>query len=147
MKRYVPDTNVFIQAIRNVEVRRELAEWQRSMAPYIWQHSVVVSELLVGARDERTWGRWHEGWVAPAERVGRLVVPRYGTWLRASRFVTRLVEMGRVSPGGVKSSFFNDCLLAAGSSEHGYAIVTFNLADFELIALAEPSVRVHSPFP
>jgi predicted nucleic acid-binding protein len=147
MKRFVLDTNVYIQAIRNAEARTELAAWQRNMAPNIWQHSVVVSELLVGAKDEETWQRWHERWVMPAERVRRVFAPDYGVWLRASRIVSRLTETGRISVGGVKPSFYNDCLLAANSREHRYVIVTHNREDFELIALEEPAVRISPPFP
>lgn len=147
MKRFVLDTNIFIQAIRNAEARAELAAWQRIMAPYIWQHSGVAAELLVGAKDEATWRRWHERWVLPAERVRRVIAPAYEDWLRASRIISRLTEIGKISVGGVKPSFFNDCLLAAGAREHGYRIVTHNREDFELIALAEPAVRISEPFP
>lgn len=147
MERFVLDTNVFIRAMRNAEARAELAAWQRRMAPHIWQHAVVVSELLVGARDEETWKRWHERWVVPAERVRRILVPDYGIWLRASRIISRLAETGRISPGGVKPSFFNDCLLAASSREQGHVIVTHNRDDFELIARVEPAVRTSPPFP
>lgn len=147
MERYVLDTNVFIRAMRSAEARAELAAWQRRMAPHIWQHAVVVSELLVGARDEETWKRWHERWVVPAERVRRILVPDYGIWLRASRIISRLAEAGSISPGGVKPSFFNDCLLAASSREQGHVIVTHNRDDFELIAQVEPAVRTSPPFP
>lgn len=147
MERFVLDTNVFIQAMRSAEARAELADWQRRMAPHIWQHSVVVAELLVGARNEETWKRWHELWVIPAERVRRILVPDYAIWLRASRILSRLAAAGRISPGGVKPSFFNDCLLAASSRERGCVIVTHNRDDFELIARVEPAVRTSPPFP
>lgn len=147
MERFVLDTNVFIHAMRDAGARAELAAWQRRMSPHLHQHSVVVSELLVGARDEETWRRWHERWVAPAERIGRVITPGHGAWLRASRIVSRLVEIGRIQAGAVKPSFYNDCLLAATARESGHAIVTHNRADFELIALVEPSVRALPPFP
>ena len=147
MDRFVLDTNVFIEAIRDARANAALADWQRRMAPRIYQHIVVVSELLVGARDEATWERWHERWVAPAERVKRVLVPSQGAWLRASRIITQLVQAGEISPGGVKPSFYNDCLLAATSREHGYTIVTHSTADFGLIALVEPAVQAVPPFP
>jgi predicted nucleic acid-binding protein len=147
LEKFVLDTNVLIHAIRDASARLELADWQRRMAPHLYQHTVVVSELLVGARDGAAWSRWHERWVAPAERVGRVLVPGYGAWVRASRIVSRLTEAGYMSPGGAKPSFFNDCLLAATSRELGHVIVTYNTADFELIARVEPSLRVAPPFP
>jgi predicted nucleic acid-binding protein len=147
MERFVIDTNVLIRAIRGDEARRELAAWQRAMAPYIHQHAVVVAELLVGARDEATWRRWHERWVMPAERVRRVVVPGYSTWTRASRIIALLTEQKAISARSVRPGFLNDCLLAAGSAEHGYAIVTHDARGFELIARVEPSLRALAPFP
>lgn len=147
MERFVLDTNVFIHAIRSAEARAELAVWQRRMAPHIYQHAVVAAEILAGAADDATWRRWHERWVAPAERVNRLFVPSYGAWLRAGRIATRLTEAGEIAPGTLKPSFFNDCLLAATSREHGHTIVTHNLRGFERIARVEPAVRAVPPFP
>lgn len=147
MERFVLDTNIFIEALRSPEARVELAEWQRAMAPHLWQHAVVVSELLVGAKDEATWGRWHDRWVVPAERVRRIVVPGYGDWLRASRIISKLTESGWISVGGVKSSFYNDCLLAATARDHGHVIVTHNHEDFDLIGRVESQLRTVPPFP
>lgn len=147
MAKFVLDTNVFIAAIRSAEARRELAAWQRSMAPHIYQHAVVVSEILAGARDMATRTRWHERWIAPAERLNRVLTPGYRAWTRASRIVTRLVEAGHLSPGGVKPSFFNDCLIAATAREHGYTVVTHNATDFKKIAHVEPGVQWVRPFP
>lgn len=112
-------------------------------------HLAAFGRLRIAGRrrDEKTWERWHERWVAPAERVHRVLVPDYGASLRASRIISRLAETGRISPGGVKPSFYNDCLLAATSREHGYVIVTHNREDFELIALVESAVRTSAPFP
>ena len=146
MKRFVLDTNVFIRAIRDADAGRELAAWQRGMAPYLYQHAVVVAELLAGARTAAAWSRWHERWVLPAERVRRVLVPTYGSWHRASRIVARLAEAGTLG-GSVPAGFFNDCLLAATARELGHAIVTHNLRDFERIGSVEPGLRVYAPFP
>jgi predicted nucleic acid-binding protein len=147
VEKFVLDTNIFIEAVRSRKARVELAEWQRAMAPHLWQHAVVVSELLVGARDEATLGRWYERWVVPAERVRRVIVPGYGSWLRASRIISRLAEGGWISVGGIKPSFYNDCLLAATARDHGHVIVTHNHEDFDLIGRVESEVRTAPPFP
>ena len=147
MEKLVVDTNVFIHAIRDPDARAELAAWQRRTAPQIYQHAVVIAEILVGAHDESTWKRWYERWVAPAERMNRVFVPSHGAWLRASEIVAQLVQTGEVQRGGVRPSFFNDCLLAATSREYGHRIVTRNLADFRLISRVEPALQVVAPFP
>jgi predicted nucleic acid-binding protein len=147
VEKFILDTNIFIEAIRDGTARVELAEWQRAMAPHLWQHAVVISELLVGAKDEATWKRWHERWVLPAERVHRVVVPGYGSWLRASRIISRLAQDGWISIGSLKPSFYNDCLLAATARDHGHVIITHNEADFNLIGRVESGVHTAPPFP
>jgi predicted nucleic acid-binding protein len=79
--------------------------------------------------------------------VGRIIIPEYGTWLRASQVVSRLVRGGWISAGGYKPGFFNDCLLAATAKDHGHVIVTHNRADFELIGRVLTGVRTAPPYP
>lgn len=147
MKRYVLDTNIYIEAIRSPEARGRLAAWQRAMAPYVHQHVVVISELLVGAGDAEIWDRWYQRWIVPAERVGRVLSPSYGTWLHASRIIARLAGAGEISVGGVRANFYNDCLLAASARADGFVVVTHNRSDFDRIRLVEPDLRVTAPFP
>jgi predicted nucleic acid-binding protein len=142
VEKIVLDTNVFIHAMRDADFRTVLAAWQRRMAPHIHLHSVVVAELLVGAATQRTRELWRDRWVRPAERVGRIIVPEYGAWVRASRIVSRLVESGGLGAGAVKAGFLNDCLLAATAREVGHSIVTYNLKDFELIRSVERGISV-----
>lgn len=141
------DTNVIVTAMRNQEFAETLDRWQRQNALRLHQHAVVVAELLNGAADEVIWRRWYERWVEPAENIGRVLVPGYAAWLRASRIVSRLIATGKLARSGGKASFFNDCLLAATCQEFDHALVTFNTADFDLIASVEPTVRYCSPLP
>lgn len=147
MAKLVLDTNVYIHAMRNADARSELADWQRCMAPHIHQHAVVVTEVLAGARTIAIRRRWHERWIAPAERVGRVIVPDYRSWLTASAILTKLFETGVLTPGGIARGFFNDCLLAASCSISGHTIVTYNLTDFARIARVQPGVRFVAPLP
>jgi predicted nucleic acid-binding protein len=140
---YVLDTNVLIEAMRSPAAAVRLADWQRRMAPFIWQHSVVTAELLAGARGEAAWRRWKEAWITPSERIGRVVTPSHGTWLRASRIIARLAGDGVVSSRG----FLNDCLIAASAQEHGFTVVTWNAADFGRIAGVQPELVYCGPLP
>lgn len=143
MRGYVLDTNVLIEAMRSPAAAALLADWQRRMAPFIWQHSVVSAELLAGARGEAAWRRWREAWITPSERIGRVITPSQGTWLRASRIIARLAGDGVA--GG--HSFLNDCLIAASAQEHGFTVVTWNTADFERIAGVQPELAFSVPLP
>ncbi len=145
MAKLVLDTNVYVRALRDEAARHELAAWQRRMAPYIYQHAVVVAELLAGARDAATLERWHERWIAPAERLGRIITPTYGAWTRAARVVSRLVELRLLTTA--RPGFFNDCLLAASALEQGFTIVTHNATDFRRIARVEKQLSFVAPLP
>jgi len=146
VRRYVLDTNVWIAATRDVAAAAALAEWLRMMGPTVYQHSVVAAELLVGARDEVTWRRWHDRWVLPSERVRRVIVPSAGAWLAASRVVSRLCQRGLLT-GPVGRGFLNDCLLACSARERGFTVITNNLEDFRLIAEVERAAMPMAPLP
>ena len=147
MKKFVLDTTVYIHAMRDSEAGSELAAWQRRMAPRIYQHAVVISEILIGAKDEVTLERWRQRWVLPSEQLRRVITPSYACWLRAARTVTRLVAAKQVQRSHVRPSLVNDCLLAASSHEHGYTIVTYNTADFALIARVDRGVTFVATLP
>ncbi|HWV56935.1 MAG TPA: type II toxin-antitoxin system VapC family toxin [Longimicrobiales bacterium] len=147
MAKFVLDTNVLIHAMRNEAARDELAAWQRRMGPHLYMHAVVVAELLVGAGSEVTFERWRGHWLAPAERLGRVIAPTQGTWLRAARTVARLHGEGHLPRDQVRPGFFNDCLLAASAVEQGFILVTHHLADFHLIRRVLPGLRFESPLP
>lgn len=147
MAKYVLDTNIYIRALRDRASRDELARWQRLMAPRLYQHSVVAAEILVGARDQRTFERWHAAWVAPAERVRRVITPSRSGWIEAARILTRLVEARQLPPAPVKPGFFNDCLIATSAIEHGFTVITYNTDDFKRINAVAPGVQFRLPYP
>jgi len=147
LAKYVLDTNVLIDAMRNETARDELVAWQRRMGPHLYMHAVVIVELLVGARSDTTFARWRGHWVAPAERLGRVITPGQSTWLRAARIVARLTGEGHLPRGPLRPSFFNDCLLAASAADHGFILVTHNLAVFRLIRGVMPNLHFEAPFP
>lgn len=147
MPKYVVDTNLYIEAITSDEGNEALAAFQRRFAPFLFQHSTVAQEILAGAGDEAGWRAYHEDWVAPFEDLGRLITPSHAAWMRASLLLARLIERRTLSPGGVRRSFLNDCLIAASAREEGFVIVTRNTRDFDLIRSVEPGFRYEAPWP
>lgn len=147
MPKYVLDTNLYVEAITTDRGNEALAAFQRRFAPFLFQHSTVAQELLAGARGEADYRSYHEDWVAPFEDVGRIFTPGHASWLRAALIMARLVEARHMSPGGFSRSFLNDCLIAASAREHGFALITRNTADFELIRRVEPGLEHFPPWP
>jgi len=145
--KYVVDTSLLIEAIRTDEGNAALAAFQRRFAPFLFQHSTVAQEILAGARSEGDFREFQEDWVAPFEDLGRVITPSHGCWVRASLIVVRLVQSGKVSPGGFRRSFLNDCLIAASARAHGFILITRNTRDFALIREVEPRLEYVPPWP
>jgi predicted nucleic acid-binding protein len=147
VEKYVLDTNIYIDAMRSAAARADLAAFQRVRAPQLYQHAVVVAEILAGAPDEATFRRWRARWVEPSERVRRVIAPGYEAWAGAVRVIVRLFERGHIGSRSVPRGFMNDCLIAIGAREHGCTVVTHNVRDYGLIARAVPGLQYVPPFP
>jgi predicted nucleic acid-binding protein len=146
MRKFVLDTNLYIEASRSDEAADALKAFYARSLPYIHLHSAVAQELLAGAVTPSLARDTEAAYLGPFEAVGRVITPTHRTWKRAGAIIARLVRERRLSPGGVARSFVNDCLLAASSREHGFVLVTRNTADFELILAVEP-VDLAPPWP
>jgi predicted nucleic acid-binding protein len=144
---YVVDTTLYVEAIRTDEGNDALARFQRRFAPLLFQHSTVAQEILAGAADEMAYREYHEDWIEPFEKLGRLITPTHSAWMRAALIMTRLVERRDRSPSGFSRGFLNDCLIAATARDQGFTLVTNNARDFDLIGRVEPALRYVPPWP
>lgn len=146
MKRYVLDTNLYIEAARDRDWAEELARFVSAHLPLVHLHAVVAQELLAGAVDAEKARLVERGLVRPFEKRGRVVTPTFGTWKRAGTIMARLVQTKRMSPGGFRRSFVNDCLLGASCREEGLTLITQNTRDFQLIRGVE-EFELAAPWP
>lgn len=146
MRRYVLNTNLYIEGGRDRSWAEELARFVSLHLPFIHLHAVVAQELLAGAVDRTKERRVEERLIRPFEKRGRVVTPGFGTWKRAGSIMSRLVQQKRMSPGGFGRSFVNDCLLGASCREEGLVLITRNARDFELIQEVE-TFEVTEPWP
>ncbi len=146
MKRYVLDTNLYIEAGRDRVWAEELSRFVSAHLPFIHLHAVVAQELLAGAVDPGKARLVESGLVRPFETRGRVVTPSFATWKRAGSIMARLVQTKQMSPGGFGRSFVNDCLLGASCREGGLTLITRNTRDFELIRGVE-EFELAAPWP
>ena len=147
MRRFVVDTNLYIDAIRTDDGSEALARFQRRFAPMLFQHATIAQEILAGARNEADYRAYHEDWVAPFEDLERVITPSGACWMRAALIMVRLAERRVMSAGAFTRSFLDDCLLAASARELGFVLVTRNTRDFDLIRCVEPRLTFVSPWP
>jgi predicted nucleic acid-binding protein len=145
VSKYVLDTNVYVLATRDEDWNGQLVAFYLTHAPFVYLHSVVAGELLAGSIRRGLAEKTHERFVRPFEAVSRIITPAHAAWCRAGRVVSGLIRRGALSPDGITRSFFNDCLIAASSRDHGFVLITNNIRDFKLISLIEP-VRFVKPW-
>ena len=133
MPRFVIDTNLYVEADRDLARAEELERFSTAYLPFIHFHAVVAQELLAGAIDRRRERLVEESLIQPFERRGRVLTPSFAAWKAAGRILSQLVQRKLMSPGGFKRSFLNDCVLAASCREVGATLVTLNRDDFRII--------------
>ena len=143
---YVLDTNVYTATFRSDAAREQLAGFVVRNTPFLFLHTVVAQELLVGTYTHSEHRQLNQRLIEPFEDLGRIITPSHEAWKRAAYTVVRLMEKKVLSPGGYTRSFLNDCLLAASAQEHGYVLVTSDARDMERIAAVLP-FRYAAPFP
>jgi len=144
--KYVLDTNLYVFAARDPRWKGAVREFMDRHMPWMYLHSTVAGELLAGALTAKLERDTQRNLIQPFESVGRVITPSEGAWKRSGLAIARLVREGKLSPGGVPRSFFNDCLIAASARDEGVTVVTHNEKDFDLIG-SVMAVDFVSPWP
>ena len=133
-RKFVLDTNCFVDASRIEADAAALAEFSAWAAPGLYLSAVVAAELRAGAgsaRDRRTL----EGQVlSPYTRRNRLVNPSAAAWQALGTTLATLVEDEGLVLRQVKRSFVFDVLIAWSCRELGATLVSRNSADLSRIA-------------
>jgi predicted nucleic acid-binding protein len=136
-RRYVLDTNVFIQAARDAAWSEQLVRFHAAFAPFEWLAAVVAQELLAGVRG-RAAATLEHAILEPFERRRRVLLPSYQAWKETGAVLAALVASGSARWPNVSRSLVNDVLLAMSCREAGVVLVTLNTRDFARIAEVRP---------
>lgn len=130
------DTNIYLDVFRDADRAGILAGVTESVQDMFAVSSVVVAELLVGARSARDREELVAEVLGPVDG-DRLLTPTHGDWETAGDALRRLGG-DRVTS---RRSFWNDLLIAASCARTDATLVTSNRDDFRRIRRAIP-VRV-----
>ena len=137
-RRYVLDTNIFIDGFAKPEANAELQSFHAVFAPFEYLSAVVAAELRAGVRSAADLRSLETEVLAPFERRGRVITPTYRAWGFAGDVLARLAELEGLELKKVTRSFGNDVLIAASCREAGVTVVTHNARDCERIARVMP---------
>lgn len=131
MPKHLIDTDLYIDLIQSGNTLPIIRELYDKEAPGIYFSSVVIQELLTGARSPDA--RRHVGTLfRPFERAGRIVTPSHKQWKEAGDVLARALNL-RPDLKSKLPTLVNDCLLALSARSIGAILYTRNRDDFVLL--------------
>ena len=133
MKKYILDTNLYVRAFRNAADAVDLETFYRSFAPAVYLSSIVLHEVLVGAKTDTKRAEVEDAIARPLRRTNRIVTPSHAAWERGGRALAQLAVRERLDLRRTPKSFVHDVLLAESCREAGVILLTDNAADFSRI--------------
>ena len=131
-RKYVLDTQLFINAFRNPAVNEELQQFHRAFSPFEHFSLIVAQELRAGVRprDRKALER-HV--IKVYERSSRTITPSADAWHRSGDLLAEMARKEGLEIARVSKALANDVLLALSCREAGCTLVTDNERDFERI--------------
>jgi predicted nucleic acid-binding protein len=132
LRKYVLDTNCFVDAARDAIARARLEAFSLHAAPGLYLSAVVAAELRAGAGRSRT--ALERVVLGPYIRRGRLLTPSAHSWEALGTTLATFAEQEGLVPSQTRRSFVFDILIAHSCRESGAILVSANTRDLERIA-------------
>jgi predicted nucleic acid-binding protein len=133
MRKYLIDTNLYIQAFRSSQAATDLKQFYTHSSPSIFLSSVVLHELLVGALNPKKLDEIQEEIAKPFRKTQRIITPSQEAWEAAGAAIAELGWRRKIDRTTVPKSFIHDTLIAASCRGSGVILVTDNRDDFTLL--------------
>jgi predicted nucleic acid-binding protein len=131
LRKYVVDSNCFIDATRDAAARAALEAFSVQAAPGLYLSSVVAAELRAGAGRGRTI--FEREVLNPYIRRGRVLTPSAQAWEVLGTTLSTLADRDGLVLAQVRRSFLFDILIAHSCREAGATLVSANTRDLERI--------------
>ena len=137
-RRYVLDTNIYIDAFRQPQANVELIRFHEQAGPGEYLSSVVIQELRAGVQSTTALRRLERHVIDRYASVGRILTPSAASWSAAGDVFAALRARQGVDLWRMSKAFGNDVMLALSCREAGFVLVTDNERDFARIAEIAP---------
>lgn len=133
-RKFVLDTNCFVDASRTDAQAAAFAEFCAWSAPELYLSTVVAAELRAGAGSAKDRRILERRILSPYVRRGRLVNPAPAAWEALGTTLATLADEEGLVLSDVRRSFVFDILIARSCHEIGATLVSRNSADLSRIA-------------
>jgi predicted nucleic acid-binding protein len=146
--KYVLDTQLFINAFRDLIANEALQGFHRAFAPFEHLSVIVAQELRAGIRKPSDRNALERNVFRVFERAGRTITPSQDAWHRSGDLFSQMAKEEGLETARVSKAFANDLLLALSCRESGCVLVTENERDFARIRrfISFEYVRPWPPF-
>jgi predicted nucleic acid-binding protein len=133
-RKYVLDTNCFIDAAASDAGAAAYEAFVSRAAPGLWLSAVVAAELRAGARTARDRHALERQIFGPYVRRGRILTPSAAAWEALGTTLAALGARAGLELRQVPRSFVFDVLIAHSCREAGAVLVSRNARDLARIA-------------
>jgi predicted nucleic acid-binding protein len=130
--RILVDTSVYVAALRDESFAAGFRPRYERSIPRVHLSSVVVQELLAGARTASS-RRLASALIEPFERARRVVTPTHGIWRDAGLVLAQLWRDAAAYRAAIHLGLVNDVLIALTARAIGACVLTRNRRHFEMI--------------
>jgi len=131
LRKYILDTNCFIDAAHNADARAAFEAFSLQAAPGLYLSSVVAAELRAGAG--KTRATLERLVLEPYVRRSRVVTPSAESWDILGTTLATLAERDGLVLAQARRSFIFDILVAHSCREAGATLISSNTRDLERI--------------
>ena len=132
-RKYVLDTQLFINAFRDPVVNEALQQFHRAFSPF--EHfSVIVAQVLrAGVQRPQDRKALERNVLKVFQRANRTITPSAAAWHKSGDLLAEMARQEGLEIARVSKAFANDVLLALSCREAGCVLVTDNERDFQRI--------------
>jgi predicted nucleic acid-binding protein len=132
-RKYVLDTQLFVNAFRNPVANEALQRFHRALSPFEHLSVIVAQELRAGVQQPSDRRALERNVLKVFERAGRTITPSTDAWHRSGDLLSEMAKQEGLEIARVSKAFANDLLLALSCRESGCVLVTENDRDFSRI--------------
>lgn len=129
-RKYVLDTQLFINGFRDRAANEALQQFHRIFAPFEYLSAIVAQELRSGIQRPQDGRALEKHVLNVFERANRTITPSADAWHRSGDLLAEMARKDGLEIARVPKAFANDILLAMSCRESGCVLVTDNERDF-----------------